>query len=619
MKTKRIAKWIFLALVLVTFTSCIDSFLEVEPKNLQTEGAAFRSYDNFLTYSWGLYNIFTKADDIYRGDAESPWMSNNKQTNSNIWANQKVTETTGNNEWNFDYVRQVNVMLDNIDKSEMTDADKEHWRSVGLFFRSFRYFKLLSMYGGVPWVEHVVSEEDKDVIYGKRDDRDVVAANILRDLKYAEQHIKVDGDGTNTINVHVIRALISRFGLFEGTWRKYHGLGDSETYLKACVQASEELMKVYPEVHNSYDELFNSQDLTGTTGIILFYVYAENILTHMAHRQLRASTFEYELCKEMVNRYLCTDGKPVSTSPLYAGDKTPYDEFRNRDHRLLFTVVPPSRIYKDAPASMEWRFLKVGEEVKIGATTLTVTVADSIRFREYIDLMAKISKPSQKNFPLYAWNYTLPTTYTPRFRNYPEGISPFSGQHGYWFYKYYNIEPALQATCWEDLPIFRIGEVMLNYAEAQYELELFDQNVADRTINKLRARVGVAKMVTAEIDESFDPVRDLAVAPLLWEIRRERTVELLGENLAFDDIRRWKKGEYFNKQPLGSWVKNAEYNNTLKIHGYANIVASKDKEGYVEYLDKPKGWLEHYYLYPVPMNQLVLNPQLEQNPGYKKP
>lgn len=59
------------------------------------------------------------------------------------------------------------------------------------------------------------------------------------------------------------------------------------------------------------------------------------------------------------------------------------------------------------------------------------------------------------------------------------------------------------------MPLFRVEEVMLNYAEAMCELGEFDQSVADRTVNKLRSRANVAPMKVAEINDSFDPKRDL--------------------------------------------------------------------------------------------------------------
>jgi hypothetical protein len=618
MKSRLLYVVVILNLLLLA-SSCVDS-LNVEPKNLQTEETAFKVYNNFQTYSWGLYDVFPGLVSIGCGDNKGPWLSNNTSNNGNTFAYQKVTEATGNAEWDFSYIRRVNIMLDNIDQSQMSDKDKEHWRSVGLFFRSFKYFRLLSFYGGVPWAEHTLQESDEGVIYGPRESRDVVAANILRDLQYAEEHIKPEGDGENTINVHVVRALISRFGLFEGTWRKYHNLGNAEPYLTACVNASERLMESFPTLHNNYDELFNTQDLKGMTGVILYYSYVENVLTQrMARDQTRASGACYELTKEMVDKYLCSDGRPISSSASYSGDKTPYDEFRNRDHRLLFTVLPPYYVYKPGPAiSKEWRYLAEGDEIDLGAKH-TVTAAEVPIFREYIDLLSTISKPEQKALPFFIWNGDRIARQAPTFRTYNHGVAPSSGQHGYWFWKYYDTNPPNQPTNSQDMPIFRIEEAMLNYAEAKWELGQFNQEVANRTINKLRERVNVANMDVSQINASFDLNRDTDVDPVLWEIRRERIVELFGEDFAFNDVRRWKKGAYYNTWQKGRWVKNAEYNNTLRIEGYESVAASQNKEGYVLYLLKPQGWLEHYYLYPIPMKDLLLNSQLEQNPGYAKP
>ena len=120
----------------------------------------------------------------------------------------------------------------------MTDADKEHWRSVGYFFRAYYYSELIARFGDVPWVDRVLGDSDKEIAYGPRTPRKEVADHVLNDLIYAEEHIKEEGAGENTINVHVVRALLSRFCLFEGTWRKYHALGDEDKYFDACITYS---------------------------------------------------------------------------------------------------------------------------------------------------------------------------------------------------------------------------------------------------------------------------------------------------------------------------------------------------------------------------------------------
>ena len=213
--------------LMFSLAGCNNDFLEYLPKTDLTEETAFVTYDNFKTYSWGLYTLFQNdkmrqyADaskdviTVAYGDVYANYLysSNSTNTQSNNWQWNNINSSMNTDDsWNFDYIRRVNIMLRNIDKSQMNEEDREHWRSVGLFFRSFRYYDLLARYGGVPWLEDVVSDEDQDILYGKRASRDEVAGNILRDLKYAEENIKENGEGanSNTINRDCVRAALSR-------------------------------------------------------------------------------------------------------------------------------------------------------------------------------------------------------------------------------------------------------------------------------------------------------------------------------------------------------------------------------------------------------------------------
>ena len=77
---------------------------------------------------------------------------------------------------------------------------------------------------------------------------------------------------------------------------------------------------------------------------------------------------------------------------------------------------------------------------------------------------------------------------------------------GFWVWKYYNthtVATNANGVNTTDAPLFRIGEVMVNYAEAMCELNKFDQAAADKSINKLRARANVAKMVVNDINDAF--------------------------------------------------------------------------------------------------------------------
>ena len=598
----RYIKTFFIAVLAVSlFTSC-EGFLDRAPETSLTEPTAFLTYENFKTYSWNLYGEFsghpTSSDYSYpvmQSERLTDNINRTQASHESPYAYQKKTEENSTNYWSFTFIRRVNIMLQNIDNSEMDDRGKRHWRSVGYFFRAYKYYDLLAYYGDVPWIDRVVGDTDEDIYLGTRDPRETVAQNILNDLLYAEQNIIAEGDGVNTINLNVVRALISRFCLFEGTWRKYHGMSGSETFLDHCIRVSEEVVNANPLLMASYDDKFNSEELAGKPGILLCIQYDTDKRTHNAGRVPRTSAWHYDLTKDAVDSYLCSDGRPVSTSAVYAGDKDVYDQFRNRDRRLYYTVLPP---YKVAGVT--------------GSTSKTWSYHADEKYREYIDLMETITPENGKRLPVSNFAGNL-CNMAPHFNNFQGGQGFIVTELGFYCWKYYNTHQVNQnlGADIEDFPVFTVEEVMLNYAEAAFERGKLTQVIVDKTINKLRARAYITDMTISDITAGFDLSRDQSVDPVLWEIRRERRIELMGDGFRFNDLKRWKKGEYVNKQPLGVWVKNSDFGNKLKLTG------GTAGEGYVYYFGEPAGWLEKYYLEPLPITQVVLNPNLlPNNPGW---
>lgn len=582
--------------LLLTFVGCSEDNLERLPKDQLTVSTTFTTNSNFETYAWSLYaNILPGYYDLTPINRErgSDLMVNNSGSVGEALLWQQKTVPSASSLWTNSYVniRRANLMLDNIDNSQLTDDEKDHWRGVGLFFRSYVYKELIASYGAVPWVEKALTESDTDILFGPRTPRDEVAQNVLDDLLEAEAIISPSGSGPNTVNTDVVRALISRFGLYEGTWRKYHGLGGETTYLQASVAASTKLIADHPNLHASYDEVFNSESLAGVAGVLMYKAYEFGIQNGRWSHYNRSSIGHEDLTKKAVDQYLCLDGETIHTSPLFDGEQDAYDEFRNRDHRLYFNTPPPFR-------------------VDTGGKNVTTWDYDSDpQSREYMDLMATLTDDTHKTLPVINWRGLVVRT-SPHFRKFNEGHGYNVTYSGYAFYKFYNKISRLQNRDSHDAPTFRMGEVLLNHAEASYELGQFDQGVADATINKLRARGAVAPLNLGAIPN--DPTIDADITPELWEIRRERGIEFLGEGLGrVFDIKRWKKlVEYGADEKLGRWVNNADYGNKLPIQGGA-------ASGYVSPFGVPPGVPEHYYLEPIPSDQIVLNPELKQNPDWE--
>ena len=601
-------KYIKLLSLALLLNSCMNNdFLEKYPLDKQTEDVVFVNYENFKTYSWGLYeglggydlnNLYgpeTEADNMFKGSANA----------ENQWAWNKVVVPTSGGGWDYTYIRRVNVMLDRIEGTSMSNTDKLHWQSVGYFFRAFKYCDLVNKFGDVVWIEHALNADSPE-LHTPRDSRDIVATNILNNLLFAEENIKPEGDGENTITPDVVKALISRFCLFEGTWRKYHGLEGGDKYLKECKRVSAELIAKYPDIHANYDEVFNTQDLSNVTGILLYRQYEINLKAHSVSRLLMSSSSRYEMAKHAVDSYLCTDGQTIDNSPMFEGDKSPYTEFRNRDLRLLYTVCPPYKIIAEPTGfEKEWEH--------------TTNPADS----EYFSVMDGITSEGFKPFPIRQ-NGGNVLKFVPHFTKHNGGFGFQVSEGGYWVYKHLNHHDAYPVKSnSSDAPLFRMGEVMLNYAEVMYELGELTQDIVDNTINKLRHRAKVADLTIASITSNFDSKRDQKVDPVLWEIRRERRVELMGDGFRFDDLRRWKKGEYTNQQKLGRWYSAAQLikDGLIKDAGQCKLkFKGGAKEGYIEFFGDPVakgyGWKEHYYLYPIPLNDLALNPALGKNQGW---
>lgn len=620
---KIVIKYI-VAITLIGFSVPGCSKLDQVPLDKLSEPTTFVNEFGFQSFAWKFYDVFPAYDNYGVGlgaDAGSTPYSIGNDANSDVMA---VSAYNSQTRWigqlkvvpvddwfykdSYSRLRSINIMLANIDNSPLSEEGKNHWRAVGYFFRAYNYANLINLFGDVPYVEKLLKDTDS-ALYMPRTPRDMVAKNIMTDLNYAVAHLRPKSSGlyvtgSNAVTPDAALAFISRFGLREGTWRKYHDLADAATYLQASADASAILLSRYPNLAASYDTDFNSDNLDGVPGIIMFKAYGGNGTLSVGQNFTgnQMNRFGYlDLTKAAMDQYLMTDGQTRFTSPLFMGDKNAYDEFRNRDQRLYYTVPPPYRVLIDN--SM--------------ATSFTYT--NDTRDTSYFGFMRGISDDQHKTLPVTTGG--LPGNAViigiePNFFDVSidaQGTNLQNTFTGYRLYKYANNIGASGIGKWSDAPIFRMGEILMNYAEATWELGKFDQTIADQTINKTRARGKVAPLVIASIPA--DPTRDAAVDPVLWEIRRERTIELMGEGFRFDDLRRWKKMEYATKIKLGRYIKKgADYipaDTKIPIQGGGN-------EGYISYEPLPNpNWPEHYYLYPIPSGQIALNNKLTQNPGWK--
>jgi starch-binding outer membrane protein, SusD/RagB family len=178
---------------------------------------------------------------------------------------------------------------------------------------------------------------------------------------------------------------------------------------------------------------------------------------------------------------------------------------------------------------------------------------------------------------------------------------------GYAINKYFDQEGSAAVDRYIDLILMRYGEVLLNYAEAVFEM---NENISDQdlniSINLLRDRVGLPHLTNAFVTDNNLNMRT--------EIRRERRVELGMEGFRYDDLLRWKMAEIELPKPmLGVKLFPNEYPGVLDP---SIVNVTEDGIVIVEPSDKRSFKAPQQYLWPLPLNQLALNPSLTQNPGW---
>lgn len=639
-------------------TGCNDSFLDKKPSTSITEVNAFESYVTIKSYMWPCFEMLTNttiatspnnfgANSTYLGDWNAGYISN-KNNNMNDFAFQEKTGASSGNGWSFSYIYRINIMLRALENSTLSESEKNHWKAIGYFFHSFWYMELIDRFGDVPWIDKVLDESSEET-YGPRSPRKEVADKVLERLKWAEQNIGnfEDKDGKNYINKACIQMALSRFTLREGTWRKYHNLGDYEKYLTECTRVSKELMDKYPTLYTGtdgqpaagYGEMWTTQDLGNIPGVILYKEFKTDYVTSYFNFREKNDQMHLQLTQDMVDMYLTKNGLPIENSEntQYDGHtKDIYDIFRNRDPRMYHTVTPPYVVVNSSTRP---------DARPEGYPNCKWSYHENEKYREYMNIMGingPCSNPGEpgamKRLPVTNWNGATVIWKAPNLKG---AVAPCCTSSGYYLWKNYNcweLSNNNAAVCDSDKPIFKVEEAILNYAEAMCELGLFDQAAADISINRLRTRAEVSSMDVSKIDANFDPNRDKGnnawwtgsmpdypVDPLLWEIRRERIIELMGEGFGFYDVRRWAKAPYFiNRQEKGMWWNSKDPIYNINTNGILNTETGlKDAtmtEGYI-YVNpnakvEGKGWLDQYYLYCIPTEELALNPQLEQNPGW---
>lgn len=575
-------RYVFLLVIFVClfFYSCED-FLDREPLDKITDQEMTFSAKEMELYANKYYGNFPVFSGYDYGPYERENASDNMVSGAYNWDTQisgVITVPASGGGWDWSTLRGLNFFIENYHRS--TDPIEQTAPFIGeiYFWRAWFYYDMVRQFGDVPWVNKPLYA-DSEELFDSRVSRTIVIDSVISDLNKA---IELLPEKSNVVQgrIHKDVALLyqSRVALYEATWEKYHKgtvfcppEAKPEYFFRIAADAAQRLIdkniyRIEPvgNVEKGYWNLFNQEDYSDNSEVLLWKKYdMELSVFHYAQNIWGVSDNNTGLSRYLIDSYLCKDGLPISISPLYKGNNSIENETTDRDPRLTQTM-----------------FVKGDPRVVVDGEVQGV--------------------------------FSLPDlTFESRLRN----------TTGYQLSK--GCAPAASHTNGSTVAciIFRYAEALLNYAEAKAELGECDQQVLDISINQLRDRVGMPHLL--ENVGFVDPNWDFPeISGLLNEIRRERRVELACEGFRFDDLMRWRAIHLIKRPMLGAKMQQfVEQKDDFSPVLDPNSILVND-EGYIAphwnspakngwQFDENKNWLK-----PLPSNELVLNPNLELNPGY---
>ena len=604
MKNKHILLYLLSGCLLAGAASC-SKVLDRTPQDAITDLNYWQTTDELKLYCNNFYPELSVPNQF--ADDQS---DNCVPNSPNAFLYGLTTVPSSGGGWaytNWAYIRNANYFLSHYQTATGAQEEIDQYLGEIYFFRAYEYFNKVKTFGDVPWINKDLNVNDSSFLYAPRTDRKIVVDSIIADLKQAVQKLPLaDAVELGRLHKYAAEQMLARVCLYEGTWMKYRGQSGWEDYLQQAATAARDIMDnggysvfkpeaayyykagdvVDSKTHTvadrdyslSYREQFIQEDLTKNPECVLPKIYRLDQLTSQLSRSVNESGTG--VSKDLIDAFLCEDGKPISLSPLYKGDDSTALEFQNRDPRLRNEIdnrYLPYYLYGTAPVS----------NYLTNITSASPTGFMASKFRS----------------PIPAQNEANQTTY--------------------------------------DMYVFRYAEVLLIYAEAKAELGTITQGDLDISINQLRARLDESalpggKMGRLTLNPATDPNSTVneqpkygyQVSPLIFEIRRERRVELAFEGFRWDDIVRWKAGKLLENPNTvygivaSDAVKN-EYDSYFgsDIFKGVNIATFDDWDGtkkiVAPYTVPMRKWNDKLYLNPIPSDQILLSKgKITQNPGW---
>jgi len=552
--------------------------LDLNPLDKIADGNFWRTQSDFKTFANQFYNwrrdFSSSVYDAPHSDRRSDLITS---TNANLYSNgtNTIPATDGTYSGAFSRIRLTNTLLA---KAAGYGKPEEIAQFVAeaKFFRAYVYFDLLQLYGDAPIVDKVLDVNDP-VLYGKRNDRAEVADFIIADLNAAIPDLPLQSKVTEAgrLSKGAAQAFLSRVALFEGTWQKFRNNTQRATALLDIAA------KAAKDVMNSKEyALFNPASLGDSAQKYMFiledtksnpaglkksdnkeYIFSNrhDEIINPIGTNITQETFANVqwIGRKLANMYLSSNGLPIDNpnNTQFQGYSTLNSEFQNRDNRMKYTLMPANKAYwRNTSPRVTW----IGDAADLASAAFT--------------------------------------SFQPTFGS------------GYHNQKWAAERAVPDRAEGYDYPIIRYAEVLLNYAEAVYERDnAISDDDLDISLNLVRRRVNINM---PKLSNAFVTDNGLNMQT---EIRRERTIELFNEGFRIDDLKRWKTAEIEMPQD----ILGIKWTGTEFQTKWSTVAKPRNADG-VLIMETGRIWNNENYLYPLPLDQLTLNPALGQNPDWQK-
>lgn len=556
----------------ITFSSCYD--LDRYPADQLSSGTFFKTQEHADQAMMAVYNTM-QYDDVFGlqfamdgmgGIAMGYDPPSFQSFQRGIY---DVKESKVSNKWKYLYegVARANIVLQNVDKCNMSEELKVQYKAEARFMRGLFYFTLMDFFGGVPiYDETIIVAENFNKMNLPREPIEKVRKFVLDDMDAAIASLPVKWDDANKgrATSGAAMALKGKVFLYNKQYSEaakcFEKVINSKQY--ALYDNYANLFK--PGGDESSEMIFAIQNMGGVgtdLGMPMTFYMGNRASFGSCWNNVMAAT-------DFVDTYEWKDGHPFDWEKVVPG----------------FTT-------SDAVKAQTFRVTMNSSKTEVTAypetkDKLIAMYADrDPRMNYTIILPYSMYKGWYKNKPM-DHEYVI----TPGGVNDGHGYIRVNGNYETYLWRKfvaeYNMDGAInnRADTPINFPLIRYADLLLMLAECYNEMD--DQTDAVKLINEVRARPSVGM---PGINSGSEWLKATTKQEVFQRIKHERAVELAAEGHSFSDLRRWGLLETLNGRK--------EKDITGKVR-YTRAITTRD------------------YLWPIPANEIEKNKALKQNPGW---